>query len=165
MIARTILLSLCLAFGSLFAQEDNFRKGDDLFAKGKYAESIEAYTRAIEVDPDNLNAYIQRGLAYSITKEYEKAAADYSLVLEKKPDMINVKNSRGSAYLKLKMYDKAFADFNDIIHADPDNQEAYNNRGWCKKYLGDQEGACEDWKKSKKLGNDEAKIILKNSDC
>jgi tetratricopeptide (TPR) repeat protein len=165
MIVRSTIVLMCLAFGNLFAQEDNFRKGDDLFAKGKYAESIESYTKAIEVDPENINAYIQRGMAYSITKDYQKAVADYSLVLQRNPDMINVKNSRGSAFLKLKMYDEAFADFNDIINADPGNQEAYNNRGWCKKYLGDQEGACEDWKQSKKLGNAEAKIILKNNGC
>ena len=48
---------------------------------------------------------------------------------------------------------------------DPNNQEAYNNRGWSKKFLGDTKGACADWKKSKKLGNKEAKIIYKNNHC
>lgn len=33
------------------------------------------------------------------------------------------------------------------------------------KMLGDVKGACEDWNKSKKLGNEEAKIILKNNYC
>ena len=67
--------------------------------------------------------------------------------------------------MKLKQYEKAMEDFNAILAADPENQEAYNNRGWCKKYLGDPAGACEDWKQSKKLGNSEAKIILKNNGC
>jgi hypothetical protein len=31
--------------------------------------------------------------------------------------------------------------------------------------MGDTEGACEDWNKSKQLGNAEAKIILKNNHC
>jgi len=73
--------------------------------------------------------------------------------------------SRGSAYNKIKEYQKALADFNRAISIDPENQEAYNNRGWSKKYLGDFKGACADWKKSKKLGNAEAKIIYKNNHC
>jgi Flp pilus assembly protein TadD len=67
--------------------------------------------------------------------------------------------------MKLKKYGEAKADFDDVIAADPENSEAYNNRGWCKKRLGNKEGACEDWKTSKKLGNSEAKIILKNNGC
>jgi hypothetical protein len=40
-----------------------------------------------------------------------------------------------------------------------------NNRGWSKKFKGDKDGACKDWNASKKMGNDEAKIILKNNQC
>lgn len=40
-----------------------------------------------------------------------------------------------------------------------------NNRGWAKKFLGDKDGACKDWQTSKKMGNEEAKIILKNNQC
>ena len=43
--------------------------------------------------------------------------------------------------------------------------EAYNNRGFTKKLSGDLQGACADWNISKKLGNDEAKVILKNNHC
>ena len=56
-------------------------------------------------------------------------------------------------------------DFNKAIELDPENQEAYNNRGYTKKFMGKTKEACDDWKKSKKLGNEEAKIIMKNNDC
>ena len=56
-------------------------------------------------------------------------------------------------------------DFNVALKLKPDDAEAYNNRGFSKKMLGDKTGACEDWNKSKKLGNEEAKIILKNNYC
>ena len=59
----------------------------------------------------------------------------------------------------------AIKDFNMAIEIDPKNSEAYNNRGWSKKGLGDKDGACQDWKTSKKMGNEEAKIILKNNQC
>jgi hypothetical protein len=52
-----------------------------------------------------------------------------------------------------------------VLNIDPNNQEAYNNRGWAKNGLGLYKEACLDWKTSKKLGNEEAKIILKNNNC
>ncbi|MEQ8323434.1 MAG: tetratricopeptide repeat protein [Vicingaceae bacterium] len=159
-------LLFVFAFGVIYSQADELlKKGDMAFSRGDYLESIEHYSKAIETDPTNLNAHIQRGLALSITKEYAKSVTDFTAVLDERPELTSVRNSRGSAYLKLKDYDKAIADFNDVLSNDPENQEAYNNRGWCKKYKGDDEGACKDWKTSKKLGNGEAKIILKNNGC
>jgi Flp pilus assembly protein TadD len=65
----------------------------------------------------------------------------------------------------LKKYDLAVTDFDKALEIDPTNQEAYNNRGWAKLGMDDKKGACKDWKKSKKLGNGEAKIILENNHC
>ncbi len=166
MIKYTTVLLFLFAFNVVFAQsEEHMKKGDNLLSKGKYEEAIIEYSKSIEYDEENTNAHLQRAMAYNITKQYQKAVDDYNKVLEKDPDLNNVKNSRGSSYMKLKQFDKAIHDFNDILNSDPKNQEAYNNRGWCKKHTGDKAGACEDWKKSKKLGNSEAKIILKNNGC
>lgn len=159
------MMIVLLSATAVVAQEDDLKKGDDLFAKGKYEESLGFYTKAIDSDPENLTAVIHRGLAYGMAGKYDMAVEDYNKVLEQKPELMNVRNSRGSAYMKLKKYDKALEDFNAIIGADPKDQEAYNNRGWCKKHLGDQKGACDDWKQSKKLGNSEAKLILENGGC
>ena len=73
--------------------------------------------------------------------------------------------SRGSAYNKTEQYKLAISDFTKVLQFDPKNQEAYNNRGWAKKFSGNKDGACIDWKRSKKMGNAEAKIILKNNKC
>ena len=155
-----------LSAAGLFSQVDDLMKaGDKAFSKGDYTACVESYSMAIESEPVNVNAHIQRGLAYSILKEYEKAVDDFNTALSLDNGLVHVRNSRGSAYLKLKQYDKAMEDFNAVLSADPENQEAYNNRGWCKKHKGDDKGACDDWKQSKKLGNSEAKIILKNNGC
>ena len=43
--------------------------------------------------------------------------------------------------------------------------EIFNNRGFTFKGKGDIEAACRDWNTSRKLGNDEASVILKNNHC
>lgn len=150
----------------LFAQgEQEMRKANVLFQKGDYTEAIEMYSKVIELDPEDINAHIQRGLALSISKDYDAAINDFNFVIEQKSDLAAVRNSRGSAYMKLKKYDKAVQDYNSVLTTDPKNVEAYNNRGWCKKHQGDADGACADWKKSKKLGSGDAKIFMKNNGC
>lgn len=164
-----ILLTTILIIVSLisFSQTSNelFKKAQAKFNQGDYKEAIELYTKAYEADPENLNAILQRGFAYGLIEDYTSAISDYNKFIEKNDNQVWAYISRGSAYNKTKQYDKAIKDFNKVIQLDPKNTEAYNNRGWAKKFKGDKKGACADWKKSKKYGNKEAKIILKNNKC
>lgn len=132
---------------------------------GQVEEAIALYNQAIALDAENLDAVAKRAFAYNYTKQYAKAVEDYTAILAAQPNQAMALLSRGSAYSKLNEHQKAMNDFNQVLVIDPNNQEGYNNRGWAKKAMGDKEGACADWKTSKKLGNEEAKIILKNNEC
>jgi tetratricopeptide (TPR) repeat protein len=52
-----------------------------LFADADAREAVEDLTRAIELDPDNADACYQRGLAYALLGERDKAIADYETTL------------------------------------------------------------------------------------
>ena len=163
----TIIFIAIMATFSLSAQtaEELTEKGKVKANMGKDDEAIELYSEAIAKDPKHLDAYIKRAFSLIRLKEYEKAISDYNVIIENRPDNIYAYLGRGSALNKLEKYKEAISDFDQALSLDPDNQEAYNNRGWAKKGLGDQDGACKDWKESKKRGNREAKIIMKNNDC
>lgn len=165
----TLHVCIILVFVSLNTQaqtpEEWTAKAETAVADGDYKEAIIFYTKAIELKPDLANAYFRRGFAYTIQKDYQNAIADYTTVIESRPDFIWAYISRGSAYNKLNKFTEGLSDFNKAIAMDPKNQEAYNNRGWSKKGLGNDQSACDDWKQSKKLGNEEAKLILKTSGC
>ncbi|MCB0773237.1 MAG: tetratricopeptide repeat protein [Flavobacteriales bacterium] len=173
MIRNILLFSLLCTSPALLAQgdaaqgktEDLFREGEQAYRNGAYPKAIGLFTQVLEQDPDHLNAYLQRGFCHSLQQEYEAAVADFTAVIGRKHDHLWAYTSRGSAYNKLGKQNLAIADFNTVIGLDPKNQEAYNNRGWAKKGLGDQAGACADWEESRKMGNAEAKIILKNNRC
>ena len=135
------------------------------FNRQKYEEAMVHYDKAIEIDPAWVNAHLRRAFCLSMLKRYEDAIKDYDAVLAKQPELIYALNSRGSALNKLERYDEAMDMCNQVLSLDKKNTEAYNNRGWAKEFTGDHEGACKDWKKSKSLGNEEAKIILKNTHC
>jgi tetratricopeptide (TPR) repeat protein len=57
-----------------------------LFAEEDAREAIEDLTRAIELQDDNPQAYYQRGLAYALLGEKDKALADYEATCALDPD-------------------------------------------------------------------------------
>lgn len=164
-----LILTIVLAILTLGLQGQDAKEltesGKKLAASGNHEEATKLYSQAIAADEMHLDAYLQRAFSYSVLKQYEMAVNDYSKIIELKPGLVFAYISRGSAYNKLNEFKKALIDFDVAVSIDPENQEAYNNRGWSKKGLGDDDGACADWKKSKKMGNSEAKIIMKNNNC
>lgn len=169
------ILAIILAFLPLYtiAQEETaqtyFDLGFELQGNGKHKDAIQMYTMALSLEDDHQNSLLQRAFCYSYLKQYEKAVGDYSTIIKHFPNHVWAYLSRGGAYNKLEEWDKAIADFNKVLQEmspqDEEKIEAYNNRGFSKKGKGDQSGACADWKKAKKLGSDEAKLILKNNYC
>lgn len=148
--------------------EGMFKQGEQKKAAGEYQTAIGFYTKVLNSQPDHLNALLQRAFCNSIEKNYQDAIDDYSKVIASHPEHIWAYISRGSAYNKLLKFDLAIPDFDFALSLNPDNAEAgeaLNNRGWAKEGLKNHDGACKDWNESKKKGNEEAKIILKNTHC
>jgi tetratricopeptide (TPR) repeat protein len=139
--------------------------GTKLNLKGNYEEALALFNQAIALDEGQMDAYLKRAFAYSALNRYQEAILDYNKIIATNPNAVLAYISRGSVYNKLEQYQEAIEDFTQVINLQPENSEAYNNRGWAKKGLGDKDGACDDWKTSKKMGNAEAKIILRNNQC
>jgi tetratricopeptide (TPR) repeat protein len=67
-------------------------QGQTKFAQGDYQGAITAYTQAIKVEPQNIDAYIGRGNARSYLKNYPLAIQDYTKV-------INISSQSPVAYM------------------------------------------------------------------
>ena len=163
------LLTLILLTGTtlVFAQDrdSHYKKGKMKAQGGNHEYAVKEFTKALEYDPEYLNAYLQRGHSYALIHNYDGAVMDFTKALDIKPNHKWAFKNRGMAYNRMEKYKLAMRDFDQVIKLDPRNIEAYNNRGFAKKGLGDKAGACADWKKSRKFGNAEAKIILNNNHC
>lgn len=76
--------------------------------------ALSDYSRAIELNPKNQQAYAGRAQLYMFLKQYAKAAEDYTHafnIMKSWP----VISSRANAYMEMKQYDKAIADLNFCI--------------------------------------------------
>ena len=150
---------------------DYIREGNACFNNKEYEKALEAYAKALELDPEYVYAYNGRGNAYKALGEYEKAVSDYDRALELDPEHVNAYNGRGNAYQALGEYEKAVSDYDRALELDPEYEAlgedekamsdydraleldpeyvyAYNGRGNTYKALGEYEKAVSDYDKA-----------------
>jgi tetratricopeptide (TPR) repeat protein len=116
-------------------QEDWMNQGYTALRSRQFSAAVEAFTRAIEMDPDNAEAYNHRGVARAYIGKIDDAISDYTRALEIKPELVGALNNRGSAYYQKKLLNQAIADYSKAIEINPYLAEAYSNRGtaWASK--------------------------------
>ncbi len=100
-----------------YAEEQTAR---DYIEKGintipEYEKAIEAFTKALELEPKSLEAYSLRGSSYEELEQYEKAIQDYTQILLLGPQYFNFYISRGMAYRSLKKNKEAVDDLNRYL--------------------------------------------------
>ena len=90
-----------------------------------YYGAIEEFTKAIEVDPNYIEAYYDRAFLRGMIKDYYGQIEDYTEIIKINPD---------------------FDDYYWVTRA-------YSGRGKVRLYIDGLEAACEDWKKAADLGD------------
>lgn len=102
------------------------------YKKNNFEKAIQMFDKAIELNPNNANAYKYRGDVYMLTN-LEKAIEDYTKAIELKPNYISAYSSRAAIYcfpfcdhLPLS---KAIEDYATIINYNTNFCDAYENLG------------------------------------
>ena len=136
--------------------ERAFQQGNFLMRIGQIDRAIEAYLRAIDLDPDSAKVYNNRGNAYKIKNDVDHAIKDYTKAIELNPELAVAYSNRGVAY-DIKGYtDQAIADLNKAIELKSDDAATYYNRGIIYRSKGNVDRAIEDYTKAIKLSLDYA---------
>ena len=132
------------------------QQGNVCMMLGQIEMAMEAYSRVIELNPNNPNAYNNRGVAYNARGDFDRAVEDYTKVIELNPDDAIAYNNRGGVYYLKGEYDSAIVDFSKAIELNPDYAIAYNNRGVAYHLKKEYDSAIEDYTKAIELNPDYA---------
>jgi len=95
-------------------------------------ERIEILTKAIELEPEKLDAYFYRGIAKNDLGDYYGAIVDYSKVIVEEPDADTYFN-RGNSRYSLEDFEGAKEDYKKAIELDPYFVDAHYSLG-CANY-------------------------------
>lgn len=101
-------------------------------------------------------AYVIRGTAQYIYREYDKAIADYSSAIRLKPDLVIAYYNRGIAYQEKGDWDRAIADYDRAILLSPDDLVLYINRGLVRAAKGQLDLAIADYDRAIELSPNSA---------
>ena len=108
---------------------NNISEGLALYELGKYKEAIQCYDKAIDIDPDDADAYYNKGCALDSLEQYKEVIKYYDKAIEIDPDDADAYNNKGYALYCLKQYKEAIKCYDKVIEIDPDFALAYNNKG------------------------------------
>ncbi len=139
---------------------NNFLNGIEKSELKDYEGAIADYTKAIEIQPNNEDAYHNRGIAKGYRKDYNGAIIDFTNVIRIDPNYELAYYNRGNAKDDLKDFNGAISDYNKAIKLNPNNSNTYNNRGIAKGHLKDYNGAITDYNRAIDITPEDAAIYF-----
>lgn len=102
------------------------------------------YDQALQLRPDDPQAYYNRGVAYSSRGAYDCAIEDFDQAIKRQADYSAAYTGRGSASYLKGDYDQAIKDLTQALNRQPRDAEAYLYRGAAYRATGDNAGAIDD---------------------
>jgi tetratricopeptide (TPR) repeat protein len=111
---------------------------------GNKQRGVEKFTRRIQTDSNNINAYCHRGWASLKVGKQQGAVEDFTWVIEHNSQDAKAYCGRGFVYYQLKNYQQAIEDYSQAIKLKSDFVEAYLLRSLVRYDSGDKQGARQD---------------------
>ncbi|MGH7982195.1 MAG: tetratricopeptide repeat protein [Candidatus Udaeobacter sp.] len=139
-----------IAYGGVDISRRNYEANPKL-NRSDLDGAIADYSRALQLDPKNANAYHGRGIAKSELGDFDGAIADFNRALQLDPQNAKTYNTLGNAKSRKGDLEGAIADYNHSLQLDPKNAKAFHNRGIAKIDSGDAVGAITDFNRTLQL--------------
>jgi len=98
-------------------------RGDEAFKKKDYLTAVDAYTQAIDLDPNNAILLSNRSLCWIRLGQAEQALADAKACRAMCPDWPKACYREGVALRLLQCFDEAANAFYEGVKLDPENKE------------------------------------------
>jgi tetratricopeptide (TPR) repeat protein len=103
-------------------------KGNWHYEKGEYQRAIDLYDLALNLKPDEHEAWSNKGIALDDLGRYEEAIKCYDEAIKIKPDKHETWFNKGVALGKLGRYEEAIKCYDEAIKIKPDKHTAWNNK-------------------------------------
>jgi len=111
-------------------------RGTALGQVGKYQKAIECFDKAIEINPNYINALNSKGTALHYLDDYQKAIECYDKAIEINPEDADAWCAKGLSLTCLKNYQKAIEEcFDKAIEINPEDADVWYSKGTALTYL------------------------------
>jgi tetratricopeptide (TPR) repeat protein len=119
---------------------------------GNYANAVEYYSKAINIDPNLIMAYYKRGLNKKMTGDNSGSVSDLAKAVELKPDFVIAMIEIAHIQSDSKKVEKNLVEMlTNSINKKADSDMLYQNRGLYQYYIGNKKAALSDFNEAIKL--------------
>lgn len=95
----------------------------------QWQDKLMGQTPGIEIDPEDPNAYNNRGIVSAIEGQYEAAIAQFTRAFHRNPVFAEAYYNRGLVDLAIGQLGQAISDFTKAVEIKPGFAECYSSRG------------------------------------
>jgi tetratricopeptide (TPR) repeat protein len=139
------LIILCLPAGANAADGLLVKRAINLWNAGKYDEALQQLNNAIAENPDDAQAYEQRGNIHAFLNNFKRAIDDYDTAIRLRPNHALTYYSRGTIYTLSNNYEPAIKDYTKALQLRIGYYEAHFHRGTIYALQGNQQKAVADF--------------------
>ena len=125
----------------------------------QFERALDAYSKAIEASPDNLQAHAHRAKMRIALRDYIHAIDDLSVLIRLQPEDAIAYRQRAEAYARANQPEKAIADYNQAALLQLDTPALYNGRAAAYAALGKTQDAIDDYTRGIRLRLDDPEPI------
>jgi ATP-dependent Clp protease ATP-binding subunit ClpA len=115
-------------YGVSSLEHDFHNLANDVYKLEWFDESIELYGLALMINPELLETYFNRGLAYTRVNKYDEAIVDLDKVIQLNPHLAEAWYTRGLIYEYKQDYDKAIEQYDKALEIDENYEKAETQR-------------------------------------
>lgn len=115
---------------------EHFREGNDLSRAGDFAKAAEQYEKALELDPQYVDAMTNLGVAYYSLGQLDKAIEQYTKAIEIAPGDADIRSNLAAAHVQKNQstgdpaeLEKAVEQYEKAVELNPDLAEAHFGLG------------------------------------
>lgn len=104
--------------------------GNEYYSMESYDKAVEVLSKPIEINPNDADAYYNRGCAYQASEEYNQAIVDYNQAISINSNHTNAIYNRALIYESIGDHEHALSDYKKVINLNPSYKvEAYYKLG------------------------------------
>jgi len=104
-------------------------KGITLCRLGRYPEALQAFDKAIEINPDFIEVLENKGVAQARLGNNHEALLAFDRAIELRPGYSEAWTNKGNVLDELGRYQEALQAFENALSLGPNNSEAWFNKG------------------------------------
>jgi protein O-GlcNAc transferase len=103
------------------------QRGVTFAQQGRLDEASKCFQQALQLQPDNADAYNNMGIVLDLQHKHDEAIRHYRRALELRPNLVATYYNLAIVLHKVGQLDEAIASFQQALHLKPDHVDAYNN--------------------------------------